>query len=215
MTLGKTDQAARDALGARLGKGARYDAPNAPSRDLLLARRGAAYCARKLNELADADLSAPSRVSGWSRGQLIADVSYRARAMAIALKSVRAKLTQEEIDWEPDLRLATTLPARALRYLYAHTDVHLNVEFRDLTQLDWEQTFPMGSHANRPVRGAPALRAQDVWLAGYNLGNGGRVADLPTGILAGNPTGIYPAESGAAGQRPDNADPALPGEPAR
>lgn len=59
MSLAETDLAAREALKARQGKGARYDAPNAPAEDLLLARRGTAHFARKLMELPDAELYAP------------------------------------------------------------------------------------------------------------------------------------------------------------
>ena len=52
------------ALRQRQGAGARYDAPNAPHDDLLLARRGAAYFARQLNRLDDTALDAPSLVQG-------------------------------------------------------------------------------------------------------------------------------------------------------
>ncbi|MGB0411134.1 MAG: maleylpyruvate isomerase N-terminal domain-containing protein, partial [Pikeienuella sp.] len=82
MSLTAEETAAREALRARQGKGARYDAPNAPHDDLLLARRGAAYFARKLAELNDADLNAPSLRAGWSRRHLIAHTGYHARAFA-------------------------------------------------------------------------------------------------------------------------------------
>ena len=49
---------------------------------LLTARRGTAFFARKLNELRDADLDAPSLLPGWTRRHVIAHVSYNARAIA-------------------------------------------------------------------------------------------------------------------------------------
>ena len=49
-------EAARAALQARQGEGARYDAATAPARDLDWARRGTAYFARMLNGLSDAAL---------------------------------------------------------------------------------------------------------------------------------------------------------------
>jgi maleylpyruvate isomerase len=61
------EEEARALLRERQGAGARYDSPIAPARDLLWARRGTAYFARKLNELSDSELDAPSRVAGWSR----------------------------------------------------------------------------------------------------------------------------------------------------
>ena len=183
MSLTETDLAAREALRARQGKGARYDAENAPAKDLLLARRGAAFFARKLNELSDADFDAPSRRDGWSRRHLVADVSYRGRTMALALKQLREGLTEEEAAWVPDVKLATTLPVRALRFLYAHSDVHLSVEFRDMSPTDWERKVMVGEGKPIPVRETPLMRARDVWLGAVNLGNGARIADLPAGIL--------------------------------
>lgn len=182
MSLTETDRTAREALRARQGAGARYDAPNAPAEDLLLARRGAAFFARKLNELADADFDAPSLRDGWSRRHLVADVSYRARAMAIALKGLREELTDEEAEWRPDVVLAATLPVRALRYLYEHSDVHLNVEFRDLSPEDWERQVRLGEGAPVAVRALPLLRAKEIWRGAVDLGNGARKADMPAGL---------------------------------
>ncbi len=180
------DREARAALRERQGKGARHDAPNAPAGDLLLARRGAAFLARKLGELDDAALDAPSLRAGWTRRHLIADVSYRARAMAIALKGLREGLSEEEAEWRPDIALAATLPARALRYLYAHSDVHLNVEFRDLRPADWEGAVPMDAGAVT-VRGLPLVRALDLWLGAVDLGNGARLAEVPAPVLRAAP----------------------------
>jgi len=182
MSLTETDRSAREALRARQGAGARYDAPNAPAGDLLLARRGAAFFARKLNELSDADFDGPSLRGGWSRRHLIADVSYRARAMAIALKSLREDLTDEEAEWRPDVALAATLPVRALRYLYEHSDVHLNVEFRDLSDEGWDGEVRIGEGAPVAVNTLPLLRAREIWRAAVDLGNGARMADLPTSL---------------------------------
>jgi maleylpyruvate isomerase len=175
----ETDLAERAALQVRQGEGARYDASNAPAEDLLLVRRGTAYFARELNNLSDAQLDGGSLVSGWSRRHVIADISYHARAMAIALKGIRETLTPEEANWEPDVELAATLPARALRHLYAHSVVHLNVEFRDLKKEDWDKTISLSEGDAIPIRTLPFLRGQKVWRGAFNLGNGTREADLP------------------------------------
>lgn len=175
--------AARTALRERQGAGARYDAESAPHEDLLMARRGAAFFARKLGELADADFALPARRDGWSRALVVTDVSYRARVMAIALKGLREGLTDEEAEWRPDLDLAATLPVRALRTLYEHSDVHLNVEFRDLSDAHWQGTVDLSGHCV-PVRTLPRLRAQAVWQGAVALGNGAREADLPAALAA-------------------------------
>lgn len=183
MSLTETDRAAREALRARQGTGARYDAPNAPAEDLLLARRGAAFFARKLNELSDADFDAPSLRDGWSRRHLIADVSYRARAMAIALKGIRDGLTEEEAEWRPDVALAATLPVRALRYLYEHSDVHLNVEFRDLRPQDWDGKVHLGEDDPVVVRMLPRARARAIWCAAIDLGSGASKREIPDSLV--------------------------------
>lgn len=180
----KTDLAERAALQARQGAGARYDASNAPAEDLLLARRGSAYFARKLNDLSDSHLGDASLVPGWTRRHVIADISYHARAMAIALKKIREDLTPEEAHWKPDVDLAATLPARALRHLYAHCIVHLNVEFRDLKARDWDHSITLANGTAVPIRNLPILRAQKIWRGAIDLGNGTSDADLPKRILA-------------------------------
>jgi maleylpyruvate isomerase len=118
------DEEARDALRARQGAGARYDAPVAPHDQLLLARRGAAFFARVLNELTDRELDAPSACDGLSRRHIVSEVS----------------LSEDEEAWQPNMPMTVTLPARALRFLYTHSDIHLNVEFRDLSSSQWDMS---------------------------------------------------------------------------
>jgi len=184
--------AARAALRARQGAGARYDADAAPADDLLLARRGAAFFARKLNEVHDVEFADPSRIAGRSRAHIAADVSFRARTMAIALKGMREGLTAEEEGWRPDLSLAVTLPVRAIRNLYYHSDVHLNVELRDLSDAHWQEDVKLGG-AKVPVRDLPRLRARHVWLGALALGNGARPADLPAVFRDGLGEGLAAA----------------------
>ncbi|WP_373325284.1 maleylpyruvate isomerase N-terminal domain-containing protein [Paenarthrobacter ureafaciens] len=50
--------------------------------DLLQARRGTAFFARKLNELSDEELDGGTRLPGWTRRHLVAHVGYNARAIA-------------------------------------------------------------------------------------------------------------------------------------
>ena len=173
------DQAAREGLRARQGQGARYDAHNAPVDELLLARRGAAFFARKVNELDDRDFAVPSRRQGMSRAHLVAHVSYRARSLALAVKGIREGLTEEEAAWRPDAALAATLPVRAIRHLNYHSDVHLNVEFRDLQPEHWDGEEIVFDGETLAVRATPLLRARDVWMAALDLANGARPADLP------------------------------------
>lgn len=183
MSLTQEELVARDALRARQGKGARYDAPAAPHGDLLLTRRGAAYFARKLGELTDDDLSAPSLRDGWTRRHLIADVGYRARAMALLMEAVRTGAPQpaypSDAARQAEIDLGATLPARALRGLVFHATIHLDVEWRDLTDSGWDTTITLPDGTPITARDTPHLRAQEIWQSAVELGNGGRVADIP------------------------------------
>lgn len=180
--MAEVDDAARAALRARQGAGARYDAQDAPHDDLLLARRGTAYLARRINELTDADLALPSLRGDWSRRRLVAHAGHHARALAIALKSLREPLIPEEVAWQPDLALAETLPPRALRHLFEHARKHLDVEWRDLPGDCWDACLQAPDGAKIIARDTPRLRAIEVWQVAIDLGNRGRPSDVPSGI---------------------------------
>ncbi|TNF19787.1 MAG: maleylpyruvate isomerase family mycothiol-dependent enzyme [Rhodobacteraceae bacterium] len=183
MSLTPGEEAARDALRARQGKGARYDAAAAPHADLLLARRGTAYFARKLRELSDDDLSAPSLRDGWSRRHLVAHAGYHARAMARLVEAVRTRAPQPaypaDKDRRDEIELGATLPARALRSLVYHATVHLDVEWRDLTDEGWDRALTLPDGTGITARDLPRLRAREVWHCAVDLGNGGRMSDIP------------------------------------
>lgn len=181
------EAAARAALRLRQGPGARFDASAAPAGDLLVARRGMAYFARRLNELTDAGLAEASARPGVSRRHVIAEVGCRARQLAIALSFAR---TGEPPDREgqpvpalaEEIALAATLPAVALRHLYTHAQVHLDVEWRDLQDADWDGTMPDEHGALVERRRTPLVWARFIWQAALDLRNGGREADLPASL---------------------------------
>ncbi|WP_293856754.1 maleylpyruvate isomerase N-terminal domain-containing protein [uncultured Alsobacter sp.] len=173
---------ARAALRARQGPGARYDAAAAPAVPLQWARLGRAYFSRKLNELADADLDAPSARPGWSRRRLVAASALQARAFAQAITLAAGKVPDEIADTdEAALDLAETLPVRALRHLASHADVHLDVVWRDLTDGQWDLAVA-GLPGAGLVRDTAVLRAQALWTGAVDLANGGRLRDAPAAL---------------------------------
>jgi len=176
--LNETDATALDALRARQGAGARYDAAAAPHDDLLLARRGAAFFARILNNLTDEDLDGPSLRMGLSRRHIVSEISLHARAMALAIKAARVGPSEEETNWLPDPALTVTLPTRALRSLYMHSDVHLNVEFRDLTSEQWDATIETEEQMIS-IRNLPVRRGRDLWLGAVDLNATAQAAAIP------------------------------------
>lgn len=179
----------RAGLKERLGAGARYDSIAAPARDLLWARRGTAYFARKLNELSDADLDAPSRVVGWNRRHVVAHVGYHARHLArlveAARRGVSVEMLQEPESQNENIEFGGTLPPHALRYLFEHSKVHLNVEWRDLDAAGWAGEIIALTRDIVPIKRTPWLRAREIWLRAIDLNNGGTLADLPSDLLKG------------------------------
>jgi maleylpyruvate isomerase len=155
----------RAALIARQGIGARYDAAEAPADALLLARRGTAYFARVLNGLTDDELMQPACA------RVVTEVGYNARRLAEALAGLRTGKPIVEVG---EARDATSLPARALRGLFQHSAIHLDVEWRDLPGPMWAMTVP---GLTIFARDSPRVRAEFVWDAAVQIG--GRISDLP------------------------------------
>lgn len=142
--------------------------------ELLLARRGQAYWARRLGALRDDEFSAPSRVAGVSRRLLIAHVGIDARATAMAVQAARTGVEPDADELGEqflDVPFASSLPVEALRNLCAHAAVHLNVEWRDLPPDSWPS-----------VRHTVWARTKQVWVRALQLGNGGSENELPPGL---------------------------------
>lgn len=181
---GNTD--ARAALYERLGPGARRDDERAPSEELRWARLGTAYFARKLNKTSDAQLTARTG-EGLRFRRIVCAVSYRARSFAHLIESVRngvpvlgPELFEAEVT---GMELGVTLPAAALRHLFKHSEVHLNVEWRDLRGDEWDTTVCLPGQKTATVRDTAWRRARSIWLSAVDLGNGGSFADLPPDLV--------------------------------
>jgi maleylpyruvate isomerase len=186
LTVIDPETLARTLLRERQGAGARYDAPTAPAADLLLARRGTAYFARQLNGFSDIELDGPSALAKQTRRHVVVAVAFQARWLARLVAAARLDLNVETIV-EPellleDIELAASLPAHALRSLFRHSEVHLNVEWRDLPDEGWTRT--VRSLDGRPVRidATPIIRARQIWKSATNLDGSWRRGDIPAEI---------------------------------
>lgn len=170
----------------RQGPGARYDAASAPAVALKWARRGTAYFARKLNELSDEEFDGATVIPGWSRRRLIAHVGYQARALSRIVEAARTGercAFASEGERAAELDHGETLPHRALRHLFYHSEVHLNVEWRDIPNEGWETTVPDVAGEPLPIRDTPFIRASAVWIHAVDLNNHGSLRDFPRDFL--------------------------------
>ncbi|KQU86382.1 hypothetical protein ASD00_31320 [Ensifer sp. Root31] len=185
MSIDEEDNA-RSQLRARQGQGARYDAASAPHADLALVRRGTAYFARKLRDLADRDFHGPSLLPGRTRAHVVAEVGYRARAFARLVESTRTgngtPIYESTSSRDEEITFGGTLPAGALRYLFDHAEVHLNVEWRDLGDAQWDQWATDDSGRPRCIRQTPWFRASEIWISAVDLDNGGSFLDFPADL---------------------------------
>lgn len=177
------EEQARGELRSRQGAGARYDDPSAPAPDLNLARQGTAYFARLLANMSDRQLNGQSRTPGVSRREIVARIGLEARFLAETVAWVRDHPGQAlPFDAQPipdGVDFAATLPSLALRNLFSHSEVHLNVEWRDLSASGWVEMAFDRAGKQIPIRATPRWRARSLWYSAHQLGVGGRFADIP------------------------------------
>jgi maleylpyruvate isomerase len=104
-------------------------------------------------------------------------------------RASQAGAVTEEALVEPEnvvenIELGATLPVHALRHLFRHSEVHLNVEWRDLTEAAWKASVRSLSGDLVPIETTPWLRAREIWIRALDLNNGGTILDFPAELRA-------------------------------
>lgn len=155
---------------------------------LLQARRGTAFFARKLNELTDAELDGASLLPGWTRRHVVAHVGYNARAIA-RLMEWAATGVETPMYASPEARnheigFGATLSPIALRNLFDHSAMHLNVEWRDLPADAWHHKVKTAQGRIVPAEETVWMRTREVWIHAVDLDNGATFTDIPAPVLA-------------------------------
>lgn len=169
---------------------ARHDRTTDPQllESLLQARRGTAFFARKLNELSDADLDGPSLLPGWSRRHVTAHIGYNARAIARLIEwaatGVETPMYASTEVRDHEINFGATLPPIALRHLFDHSAVHLNVEWRDLPADAWHHLVKTAQGRTVPAEETVWMRTREVWTHAVDLDNGATFSDIPVPVLA-------------------------------
>jgi len=155
---------------------------------LLQARRGTAFFARKLNELTDADLDGASLLPGWTRRHVTAHIGYNARAIARlidwAATGVETPMYPSPEARDQEIAFGATLSPTALRNLFDHSAVHLNVEWRDLPADAWHHKVKTAQGRTVPAEETVWMRTREVWIHAVDLDNGATFADIPEPVLA-------------------------------
>jgi maleylpyruvate isomerase len=154
---------------------------------LLQARRGTAFFARKLNELSDAELDGASLLPGWTRRHITAHIGYNARAIARlvewAATGVETPMYPSTAARDHEIDFGATLSPIALRHLFDHSAVHLNVEWRDLPEDAWHHPVRTIQGREVPATETVWMRSREVWVHAVDLDNGASFADIPEPVL--------------------------------
>lgn len=155
---------------------------------LLQARRGTAFFARKLNELTDADLDGDSLLPGWTRRHVTAHIGYNARAIAQLIEwaatGIETPMYSSPEARNHEIDFGATLSPIALRNLFDHSAVHLNVEWRDLPEKAWHHQVTTAQGRTVPAEETVWMRTREVWVHAVDLDNGASFADIPDPVLA-------------------------------
>jgi maleylpyruvate isomerase len=168
---------------------ARHDQATDPQllEGLLQARRGTAFFARKLNELTDAELDGDSMLPGWTRRHVVAHVGYNARAIARLIEraatGVETPMYSSPEARNHEIDFGATLSPIALRNLFDHSAVHLNVEWRDLPADAWHHKVKTAQGRTVPAEETVWMRTREVWLHAVDLDNGAAFKDIPAPVL--------------------------------
>ncbi|MDQ0678479.1 maleylpyruvate isomerase [Arthrobacter pascens] len=155
---------------------------------LLQARRGTAFFARKLNELTDGGLDGPSLLPGWTRRHVVAHIGYNARAVArlvewAATGVVTPMYPSTEVR-DREISFGATLSPVALRNLFDHSAVHLNVEWRDLPEDAWHSKVRTIQGRLVAAEETVWMRTREVWVHAVDLDNGASFTDIPEPVLS-------------------------------
>ncbi len=155
--------------------------------ELLQARRGTAFFARKLNELTDAELDGDSLLPGWNRRHVTAHIGYNARAIARLIEwagtGVETPMYASTDVRDHEIAFGATLSPIALRNLFDHSAVHLNVEWRDLPAKAWHHKVKTIQGREVPASETVWMRTREVWTHAVDLDNGATFADIPAPVL--------------------------------
>jgi maleylpyruvate isomerase len=114
-------------------------------------------------------------------------VGYNARAIA---RLVEWAATGVETPMYPSVEVrnheidfGSTLSPIALRNLFDHSAVHLNVEWRDLPAANWHHKVKTAQGRTVPAEETVWMRTREVWLHGVDLDNGATFKDIPAPVL--------------------------------
>lgn len=154
---------------------------------LLLTRRGTAFFAQRLAELADDELDGDTLLDGWTRKHLLAHVGYNAAALCRLLDwaatGVETPMYESAEQRGQEIKEGATQSAAALRNLFDHTVARLDEKWRHLPESGWDAEVRTAQGRSVPASETVWMRTREVWIHAVDLDNGARFIDLPNIVL--------------------------------
>jgi maleylpyruvate isomerase len=154
---------------------------------LLTVRRGTQFFGRKLNELPDDALQAPSLLPEWTRAHVIAHVGYNARAIARLMKWANTgNETPMYSSWDArnaEIEHGAALSPKELRNLYTDSAAQLDAAWRDTPPDAWEHQVKTAQGRTVPASETVWMRTREIWIHAVDLDNGAAFVQIPANVL--------------------------------
>ncbi len=154
---------------------------------LLTVRRGTEFFGRKLDELSDDALQAPSLLPDWTRAHVIAHVGYNARAIARLMKWANTGIeTPLYSSWDArnaEIEHGATLAPKDLRDLYTDSATQLDAAWRDTPPHVWEHRVKTAQGRTVPASETVWMRTRETWIHAVDLDNGAAFDQFPANVL--------------------------------
>lgn len=152
------------------------------------ARQGTEWFLARLDALADADLSAPSGLPGWTRAHLAAHVAGNAQALSNlvhwARTGVETPMYASPRQRDEDIVAGARRPPADLRAWVRRSAAELADGFASLSQDQWERPVRTIQGRTLPASEVPWLRSREVMVHTVDLAAGMAFPDLPADFLA-------------------------------
>jgi uncharacterized protein (TIGR03083 family) len=150
-------------------------------------RQGSALVAGALAGMDDADFTAPTELSGWSRAHLVAHLSANAEAVGRLVHwaatgeptPMYTSMDQRAADIEAGSQRAGT----DLTEWFARSDAELDQAMEALSEEQWAADVVTAQGRTVPASETPWMRSREVMVHAVDLGAGVAFADLPADFL--------------------------------
>lgn len=154
---------------------------------LLTVRRGTEFFDRKLSELPDDALQAPSLLPDWTRAHVVAHVGYNARAITRLMKWANTGIeTPMYSSWDArnaEIEHGGALSPKELRDLYQDSATQLDAAWRATPPDAWKNQVKTAQGRSVPASETVWMRTREIWIHAVDLNNGATFDQIPTDVL--------------------------------